>query len=171
MCLFYFREGYKLYIPLHKSAVTGRFQVSGLLFLATENRMNVSKGLTFFKKSLPFTQEDLDTRFHFLVDKDFDYIEVLHLVFPGCRVLLDSVHVERYFRDKVFPGNLFFLFFFLKCFGRFSVYGRICCSKVPDSKDDFVLQRLAHSSSVQWAQADIDAAYTGFVHTTRKSET
>ena len=70
------REGYKVYIPLHKSAVTGRFQVSGLLFLATENRDNVQKGLTFFKKSLTYTPEDLEVRFHFLVDKDFDYIEV-----------------------------------------------------------------------------------------------
>ena len=73
---FYFREGYKVYIPLHKSAVTGRFQVSGLLFLATENRDNVLKGLTFFKKSLTYSPEDLGVRFHFLVDKDFDYIEV-----------------------------------------------------------------------------------------------
>ena len=31
------------------------------------------------------------------------------MVFPRCRVLLDGVHVERYFRDKVFPGNLLFI--------------------------------------------------------------
>jgi hypothetical protein len=31
--------------------------------------------------------------------------QVLYLVFPGCRVLLDGVHVERYFREKVFPGE------------------------------------------------------------------
>ena len=73
---FFLRQGYKVFIPLHKSAVTGRFQVSGLLFLAMENRENVLKGLTFFKKSLSYTPKDLDTRFHFVVDKDFDYIEV-----------------------------------------------------------------------------------------------
>ena len=62
--------------------------------------------MKFFKKSLTHTPEDLGVRFHFLVDKDFDYIEVLHLVFPGCRVLLDNVHVKRYFREKVFPGKI-----------------------------------------------------------------
>ena len=102
-----FRDGYKLYIPLHKSSVTGRFQVSGLLFLATENRENVLSGLKMFKNALPYTSEDLQVRFHFLVDKDFDYIEVLYLVFPGCRVLLDGIHVARYFREKVFPGLIF----------------------------------------------------------------
>ena len=73
---YYCREGYKLCIPLHKSVVTGRYQVSGLLFLATENRENVQTGLTFFKKSLPYSPKDLDVRFHYSVDKDFDYIEV-----------------------------------------------------------------------------------------------
>ena len=57
--------------------MTGRYQVTGLLFLATENRSNVMQGLKFFKKSLSYTPEDLDVRFHFLVDKDFDYIEVV----------------------------------------------------------------------------------------------
>ena len=69
-------EGYKLYIPLHKSSMTGRYQVSGLLFLATENRDNVLAGLKMFKNALPYTSENLNVRFHFLVDKDFDYIEV-----------------------------------------------------------------------------------------------
>lgn len=50
--------------------------MSGLLFLATENRECVLKGLNFFKSSLTYTPEDLDVRFHFLIDKDFDYIEV-----------------------------------------------------------------------------------------------
>ena len=57
--------------------MTGRFQATGLLFLATENRENVQQGLDFFKQFLGYSQEDLDVRFHFLVDKDFDYIEVL----------------------------------------------------------------------------------------------
>ena len=38
------REGYKLYIFLHKSSVTGRYQVSGMLSLATENREKVLSG-------------------------------------------------------------------------------------------------------------------------------
>ena len=59
--------------------MTGRYQVSGLLFLATENRENVLTGLTFFKKALKYSASDLDVRFHFLVDKDFDYIEVWFL--------------------------------------------------------------------------------------------
>ena len=62
---------------MHRSVVTRRFQATGLLFLATENRENVQQGLDFFKQSLGYTQEDLNVRFHFLVDKDFDYIEVL----------------------------------------------------------------------------------------------
>ena len=65
-----------MYIPLHKSSITGRYQVSGLLFLATENRENLRSGLKMFKSALPYTSEDLKVRFHFLVDKDFDYIEV-----------------------------------------------------------------------------------------------
>ena len=56
--------------------MTGRYQVSGLLFLATENRENVLTGLRMFKVALPYTSEEIGSRFHFLVDKDFDYIEV-----------------------------------------------------------------------------------------------
>ena len=62
------REGYKLYVPLHKSTLTGRYQVSGLLFLATENRDNLYAGLKLFKDALPYTSEDLGVCFHFLVD-------------------------------------------------------------------------------------------------------
>ena len=32
-------------------------------------------------------------------------MKVFYIVFPGCRVLLDAVHVDRYFRDKVFGGK------------------------------------------------------------------
>ena len=56
--------------------MTGRYEVSGLLFLATENRENGLSGLRMFKNSLPYTAEKLRVRFHFLVDKDFDYTEV-----------------------------------------------------------------------------------------------
>ena len=44
------------------------------------------------------------------------YVQVLYLVFPRCRVLLDGVHVERYFREKVLPGmqiSLYFTYFIL----------------------------------------------------------
>ena len=123
MKLIAYNQIYNLSLEYLFCAVTGRYQVTGLLFLATENRANVQQGLNFFKNSLSYTPEDIKVRFHFIVDKDFDYIEVsdpilfifikitlffalqvLHLVFPRCRVLLDSVHVERYFREKVFPG-------------------------------------------------------------------
>ena len=33
---------------------------------------------------------------------------MLHILFNRCRVLLDIVHVERYFREKVFPGRAYF---------------------------------------------------------------
>ena len=35
----------------------------------------------------------------------FFILKVMYIVFPGCRVLLDAVHVDRYFRDKVFGGK------------------------------------------------------------------
>ena len=70
------REGYKLHIPLHKSSVTGRFEVGGFLFLASENQEYVHKGLMFFKQSLTYTSHDIGQRFLFFVDKDFSYIEV-----------------------------------------------------------------------------------------------
>ena len=34
-----------------------------------------------------------------------NFPKVLQQIFPGCLVLLDDVHVERYFREKVFPGG------------------------------------------------------------------
>ena len=45
----------------------------------------------------------------------FSYFKVIRVLFPGCIVLLDDVHVDRYFRDKVFPGilNSFEAFFYL----------------------------------------------------------
>ena len=37
--------------------------------------------------------------------KKLSFFKVMYIVFPGCRVLLDAVHVERYFREKVFGGK------------------------------------------------------------------
>lgn len=89
------REGYKLYVPLYKSAVTGRYEAGGYLFLATENQELVCKyiivlrlvsyflamfrGLQFFKQSLNYTVQDTGENFIIFVDKDFSYIEVRQL--------------------------------------------------------------------------------------------
>ena len=37
--------------------------------------------------------------------KDFDYIDVLRSIFHGCNIFLCSVHVYRYFREKVLPSS------------------------------------------------------------------
>ena len=50
--------------------------MSGILYVATENRRNVLSGLKMFKNVLPYTAEDLKVRMHFICDKDFNYIEV-----------------------------------------------------------------------------------------------
>ena len=97
-------EGYKLYIPLFYSNFTGKWEVSGLLFLTTETREKVDEGIRFFKQSLPY-QTDGPGRFIFFTDKDFDYISVLESVFENCLVLLCNVHTLRYFREKVFTGK------------------------------------------------------------------
>ena len=39
---------------------------------------------------------------HFFLDKDFDYINVIEDLFPGCFVF----HTKRYFKDKVFTGKI-----------------------------------------------------------------
>ena len=97
-------EGYKLYIPLYYSNFTGKWEVSGLLFLSTETKEKVESGLQFFKQSLPYRIES-GGRFIFFTDKDFDYINVLEAVFEGSLVLLCNVHTARYFREKVFTGK------------------------------------------------------------------
>jgi len=84
--IFVLREGYKVFVPVHKSSTTGRYEVSGLLFLATESQDLVHRGLIFFKQSLPYTADSLGQRFHFFVDKDFSYIEVRRSV--QCILLL-----------------------------------------------------------------------------------
>ena len=69
-------EGYKLYIPLYYSYFTGKWEVSGLLFLSTETKEKVDAGIRFFKQSLPYNIEG-GSRFIFFTDKDFDYITTL----------------------------------------------------------------------------------------------
>ena len=73
MFLHLLQENYKVFIPLFKSKVTGKFEKAGILFLQTETKKNVSLGLKFFKQSLPYTENDVGKYFFFL-DKDFEYI-------------------------------------------------------------------------------------------------
>ena len=61
-------ENYKLFIPLFKSKVTGKFEKAGILFLQTETKKNVELGLKFFKQSLPYTESDVG-KFFFFLDK------------------------------------------------------------------------------------------------------
>jgi hypothetical protein len=95
-------EGYKLFIPVYHNTVIDKSDFAGLLFLATETRENIETGLDFFKDSVDYTTL---RRFIFFVDKDFDYIDVLDTTFPGCHVFLCSVHVYRYWREKVLPSS------------------------------------------------------------------
>ena len=69
-------EGYKLYIPTFHSNHTDKWEVAGIMFLSTETKEKVHEGVKFFKASLPYKIEDGVTKFIFLTDKDFDYIEV-----------------------------------------------------------------------------------------------
>ena len=67
-------KGYKLYIPVYFSNITAKWEVGGLLFLSTETKDNLEKGLNFFKQSLPYKIDP--SKMIFFCDKDFEYIEV-----------------------------------------------------------------------------------------------
>ena len=63
------------------------------MFLATETKINIETGLNFIKDTINYSAtKDLI----WFVDKDFDYVDTLYLVFPGCKIFLCSVHVYRY---------------------------------------------------------------------------
>ena len=98
-------EGYKLWCPIYHDKFTDKWEVSGIVFLATETGDNVEAGMRFFKQSLSYGTSV--TKWIFFVDKDFDYINVLELVFNGSLVLLCNVHTARYFRVKVFTNKAF----------------------------------------------------------------
>ena len=98
-------EGYKLWCPIYHDKFTDKWEVSGIVFLATETGDNVEAGMRFFKQSLSYGTSV--TKWIFFVDKDFDYINVLELVFNGSLVLLCNVHTARYFREKVFTNKAF----------------------------------------------------------------
>ena len=95
-------EGYKLFVPVYHSTVTDKSEFAGILFLATETKENIETGLKFVKDSLSYTST---RNFIFLVDKDFDYLETLRIIFPGSKIFLCGVHVYRYWKEKVLPSS------------------------------------------------------------------
>ena len=98
-------EGYKIWCPVYYDQFVGKWEVAALVFLSTERKENVESGIRMFKDSLKYRYEQ--HRFIFIVDKDFDYINVLEEFFPGSIVLLCNVHTSRYFREKVFMNKAF----------------------------------------------------------------
>ena len=68
-------------IPTYHNTVNNKTEFAGLLFLATETKENIEVGLKFFKDSIDYTSP---SKLIFFVDKDFDYINVLVDIFPGC---------------------------------------------------------------------------------------
>ena len=82
-------EGYKLFIPVYKCHETDRWEIAGLLFLATETRENVEAGLNFFKDSIPYANDF--SQFVFITDKDFDYIDVSKALSSGRLHSFDSL--------------------------------------------------------------------------------
>ena len=71
------REGYKLFTVAFKSPFSDSYEICGLLFLSAEDHDMVRSGLTFFRDSLPYTEDQIGGKFVFMVDKDFEYIPVL----------------------------------------------------------------------------------------------
>ena len=81
------------------------WEVAGLLFLITETKDKVEKGMRFFSESLLSAGCMGDVPLIFFLDKDFDYINVVEEMFPGCFFFLCFIHTRRYFKDKVFTGK------------------------------------------------------------------
>ena len=98
-------QGYKLHVQCYHSNHTDMWEVAGLLFLSSETEEKVRTGVNFFKSSLPYRESQVG-KFFFFCDKDFQYINVLEELFD-CIVFLCSIHVFRYFKDKVFNGKAF----------------------------------------------------------------
>ena len=68
-------EGYKLWAPIYFDQFTGKWEVAGLVFLATEIAENVEAGIRFFYSSLTYRAEY--NNWIFFCDKDFNYIGVM----------------------------------------------------------------------------------------------
>ena len=67
-------EGFKLNIQRYFSKSTRKWEVAGLILLASETHENVKVGIQYFRNSIPYTLPS--GRFIFFLDKDFDYINV-----------------------------------------------------------------------------------------------
>ena len=81
------------------------WEVAGLLFLVSETKDMVEKRMGFFSESLLLSGCFGGAPSIFFLDKDFDYINVVEDIFPGCLVFLCFIHTRRYFKDKVFTGK------------------------------------------------------------------
>ena len=62
------------------------WEVAGLLFLVSETKDMVEKGMGFFSESLLLSGCLRGAPLIFFLDKDFDYINVVEDIFPGCLV-------------------------------------------------------------------------------------
>ena len=85
-----------------ETEMTRTLVFSSWLAMATETKENIETGLKFVKDSLSYTST---RNFIFLVDKDFDYLETLRIIFPGSKIFLCGVHVYRYWKEKVLPSS------------------------------------------------------------------
>ena len=48
-------EGFKLNIPIYFSKSTGKWEVAGLIWIASETHENVKVGIQYFRNSIPYT--------------------------------------------------------------------------------------------------------------------
>ena len=99
------KEGYKLHIPIYHSNTTNMWEVSGLLFISSETKQKVELGMKFYRDALISAGCISSTPLIMFLDKDYDYINVIEELFPGCFVFLCFIHTRRYFKDKVFTGK------------------------------------------------------------------
>ena len=87
---------------MYHCQITNKSEFGGLLFLATETKDNIQCGLKFVKDVLNYARtQDLI----FYVDKDFDYVDVIYLIFVGCVIFFCSIHTYRYIREKILPSS------------------------------------------------------------------
>ena len=66
-----------MWLSLHRSTVTGKYETSGYLFLATEKRELVEKGLLFWKDSLPYSQEQVGRSYFMLRMAQKDTVKIV----------------------------------------------------------------------------------------------
>ena len=90
-------NNYKLWTAAYLNTKFDRWDVAGILLLAMESKENVHQGLGHFQQSLPLLKESPI----FIVDKDFNFIDVLQTLFPASKILLCAEHTKRYFKDQV----------------------------------------------------------------------